>query len=188
MRNLAAQLIKFAAITLCGRDDGPFPVSQVTYNNKTGQCHLVSPYGLYSNPPRDSLVLMMNVMGQEENRSGIASYPTQRFQNLKEGEVTIGNPTTQGNVKFDQEGNTQMFSPNGTQIIVTSDLSIVVGGGIAIAVTGNATITGSGNLTVDGPSVHLGQGGPLIARVGDHVVCPAGTGVITTGSSKHTAT
>jgi hypothetical protein len=49
---------------------------------------------------------------------------------------------------------------------------------------GTVELFGTAVLRVDAPRVELAGGGPPVARVGDTVVCPAGTGTIVSGSSK----
>ena len=50
-----------------------------------------------------------------------------------------------------------------------------------------ANVESSGTVNVNGANVVLAGGGPAIARVGDTVTCPAGTGTIATGSLKATS-
>lgn len=182
------QIIKRAVLSLIGRDLDNYSVSQVTYNGKTGDCELIWPYGFCANPPKNSIVLMFNVMGQEENRAGFANLPQMRFKGLKEGEVVVGNYLTKSFVKFTQEGNVEIFSSLDTNLEVVKTLNVVVGAGINIVCGADCTIDGSGfTLNVLG-DVHLGgDGGAAIARVGDAVQCPTGIGHIIEGSSNHTA-
>jgi|SRR6185312_15417642 len=57
----------------------------------------------------------------------------------------------------------------------------------AITNDGKVQQIASGILFLNGTAVQLGgSGGPAVARVGDTVTCPAGTGHITTGSGKVT--
>lgn len=49
---------------------------------------------------------------------------------------------------------------------------------------GTVELFGTAVVRVDAPRVELAGGGPPVARVGDTVVCPAGTGTIVSGSSK----
>ena len=117
------QMIKRAALSLAGRDDGQFSIAQAQYYNKTAEVELVFPYGYSACPPEGSLILLMNVMGQEENRAGIASYPQQRFKNLKPGEVQVGNFLTRASIKWDKAGKIYIDAPD-NHVIVKSGKTI----------------------------------------------------------------
>jgi hypothetical protein len=172
------QTVKYAALTNAGKDDGQFPSSQVIYNQRVADFYVVYPYGMSANAPADSLVVMMNMMGQEENRAGIASLPYQRFKDLKVGEVAFGNFLTRSHVIFKEDGSVEIVSED--------NLNIEVKGPLA-----NITCTGVINLTAPivnlATLVNLGTGGPAIARVGDQVQIGDDIGTIITGSSNHTA-
>lgn len=193
-----AQNIKRAVLSLAGKDVDPFSKGQVEYNGKVADIELQWPYGFSANPPEDSLILMLNVQGQEENRVGFANYPQKRFMNLKPGEVQIGNYLTGTNVKFLEDGSMVVTAINGMSVVVAPDLNITVAGDLTVVVGGAIAIGGSGgsvDLNFNDSTVNMygnyhlgGPGGAAVARVGDTVVCPAGTGHITTGSSSHTAT
>jgi len=69
-------------------------------------------------------------------------------------------------------------------------LALALPSGAVFSLTANGAVIAidtSGNITITGASIALAGGGPKVARVGDSVTCPAGTGTITTGSSKVTS-
>jgi|ERR1700722_13976576 phage baseplate assembly protein V len=82
----------------------------------------------------------------------------------------------------------QMNIGNGGSVtIAASGASIAIdgSGNIAINGAGNVAIDGAGNVTIMASAlIQLAGGGPAIARVGDATSCPAGPGVIVSGSSK----
>ena len=65
-------------------------------------------------------------------------------------------------------------------------MTIPGGGTVLIAANGaSITIDGSGNVAIAAMGqIELAGGGPAIARIGDSTLCPAGTGQITSGSTK----
>lgn len=193
------QSIKRAVLSAMIKDEDQVQISQADYNGRTGEVEMVWPYGFSANPPVDSLLLMFNVMCQEENRAAIASYPQLRFKNLKPSEVQIGNFVKLNSVKFCANGDIEMTSTNDTTIRVTKNFTLEVLGNVAIAIGGGVTMSIAGDVNINGAGANTninlygnyklgGTGGAAIARVGDSVVCPAGTGHITTGSAKHSAT
>lgn len=138
-------MVKRSLTTLPVNDTTEFQTGQVTYLGNTAQIELVYPYGLCSSPPLGSLVLMFNIQGQEENRAGMANLTRQRFKNLKEGEVAIGNYLTGSVVKFLENGDIEVTG--------TSDLNLTIVGAVSItaptvSITSDVTITG--DLTVTG--------------------------------------
>ncbi len=70
----------------------------------------------------------------------------------------------------------------------TLNVQLPDGASIDIKCSGaEISVDSSGNVKVDGTTVQLAAAGPAVARVGDQVNCPAGTGTIVSGSSKVTA-
>ena len=104
-------LLRWAKVTMAGDDTGQFPVQQVTYLGKVGDCLMVFPYGLHANLTDDSLVVMFAMHGQEENRAGIGYTPQTRPQ-LAEGEVALYHPNTGSMVKMQASGDILIDAPN----------------------------------------------------------------------------
>ena len=146
IKNKIVSLIKRAYITFVGNDDEQFQVTQINYLNKTTNMEVINPYGLCSNPPRNSLVLLFNVQGQEENRAGIANLPQQRFKNLKEGEVALGNYLTKTVIKFSENGDLEIFSASNCNVNVTGTTNLV---SPQTNITGEIQVNGNINVTGD---------------------------------------
>jgi hypothetical protein len=194
MANNITNLIKRAYVSLVGNDAQEYQITQISYLNKTNVMEVIYPYGVSGNPPRNSLVLMFNVQGQEENRAGIANLPQQRFRNLKEGEVAVGNYLTRSNIKFAENGDVVVTTKNNQEVTIDQNANISVSGDATVNVSGSTTLTSSGttvnsdvqlngNLTVTG-SATLGSGSgtqKAIATVGSTTEV-----TITSGSSAGT--
>lgn len=142
-------LIKRAIVSRKTADTGQFPIAQVEWNGKAKNIHHITPYGLYSNLPIDSLVLTFNVLGQEENMAGIGNTPKRRFKNLKEGEVAIGNPITGSVIKFLENGDIEVTGKNDQNVNITGDVNVTVGGNVNMTVTGNTLIDTTGDTTIN---------------------------------------
>jgi hypothetical protein len=79
-------------------------------------------------------------------------------------------------------GTTGTFAATGSKggsihLVTEADVTITAKGKITINASGDVAITASGNVV-------LGGGSKGVARIGDTVECPAGTGHITTGAAK----
>ena len=144
--SVAVNMIKRALTSLPIKDNTDFQTSQVRYLGKTAQIELVYPYGLCSSPPTGSMVLMFNIQGQEENRAGMANLTRQRFKNLKEGEVAVGNYLTGSVVKFLENGDIEVTGTNDINLTVAGTTNLTSTG--AVSIKGDVTITG--DLTVTG--------------------------------------
>jgi len=99
------------------------------------------------------MVLMFNVQGQEENRAGMANLTRQRFKNLKEGEVALGNYLTGSVVKFLENGDIEVTANGDQNVTVSGDVNLTVAGSVnvtapTVSITSDVTITG--DLTVTG--------------------------------------
>jgi len=74
--NKITNIMKWSYVSRVGDDSGNFPRSQITYNGKTSDIMVLTPYGIWHNLPNESLVLAFNIQGQEENKAGLNSTRT----------------------------------------------------------------------------------------------------------------
>ncbi len=162
MVNKLRNLIKRAVVTNPGKDDKEIPVTQIGYFGKTADTEILYPYGIGGVPPKGSICLVFAVGADESNRSAIASLPQSRIKNLKEGDVFFSNQLT------------------GDSIIIRNDR-------IEIQSSKEVNITAP-IVNIIGDTALGGLGGLPIARIGDAISSPSGPGVITGGSTNHTAT
>lgn len=151
-QNKAAVQVKWSNVSFVMPDTGNFPRTQVKYNGKASDMTVITPYGLWHNLPMDSLVLTMNVQGQEESKAGIGNTPKKRFKGLKEGEVVVGNALTLSSIKFDEQGNIYIECKNNEKVTITGNYDLTAGGevnftpGSRVKINGNLEVTG--NITV----------------------------------------
>ena len=151
LRTLIVNLVKRSLVTIPVEDTEDFQVMQVEYMGRAADIENILPYGLCSNPPTNSLVVMMNVNALEENRVGIANSPRIRFKNLLEGEVAVGNYLTGSVVKFLADGNIEVTSANDLVVTVAGDETVTIGGDADVTVTGTTTLTSTGNVSITAP-------------------------------------
>lgn len=112
MRQLANKirnLIKRCALSKID-DSQSYQTAQVTYFDKIVDIETINPYGICSKAPAGSLGLMFSVMGQEENRAAIFNDQTNRFKDLQEGELVVGNYSTKSKIKFCANGDIEIFT------------------------------------------------------------------------------
>ena len=171
-----AGLIKRSFITRASDDKNAFQTAQISYLDKVADTEIIWPYGMFGNVPVDSLCVTFSVGAHEEDRVTIASRSHKRIRrNLKPGEIGIGNFDTQSEIFFDADGNIIINAKSKLNITVVGDATITAN---KLIIDNDADITGN---------VNLGVGGAPIARVGDSVLVGGDAGVITSGSSNHTA-
>lgn len=132
LRGSITNLIKTAYISGVNDDSSAYPATQVRYKNKTANATRISPYGLDSNPPSGSFVLLLNAYSQEANKFAICADTMNRFKNLEEGEIALFNTLTQSHVILKSNG----------------DINIQANGNINITATGNVNI--QGDVTIQG--------------------------------------
>lgn len=156
---------KRAAITKPDKDDGNYHVAQVDYMGKVCDVEIITPYGLYSNTPKDGVAIIWNVQGQEENRVGISNTPKTRFKDLKPGEVVVGSPQTLSNAKFFTDGKI-VITGKGNSIVtidasgnvsITTDGTLTANsqGNMILQTDGNMNLTATGNVIVAGATIQL---------------------------------
>jgi hypothetical protein len=151
-------LIKRGYVSNSLPDTADYSQVQVSYMGNSRKAAVINPYGLYTRLPLNTNVIMFSVNGQEENSAVVGYSREDRFKNLNEGEVLIGNPETGSYIKFE--------SDNKIEILSKGDLNIDV--------TGNVNLKASTAVNVDSPATNLGTGGNQIARLGDQITVIVG--------------
>ena len=124
IQNKIKNTIRRAVISRHGDDSGTYHITQITYNKKTVPAEVINPYGLYTNPPDDLQTLVFTICGDSENRAIIAYSQDDRFKDLKEGEVVVGNPKTGTFIKLKEDG--------GIEIDSKSEINITVNGNVKV--------------------------------------------------------
>jgi len=165
------QIIKQAYLSLASTDDTTYPQGQATYNEKTTDFVRVSPYGLDSNPPKDSWVLLLSSQGQEAVKFGLISDFLRRKKNLLEGEVVLHNPVTGSFIKLSASGDIEVDTSGNLTATVAGNLTSTVGGNLLSTVTGITTVTSTGaialtsagTITLTGSSVII-NGKPFLTH------------------------
>lgn len=176
--NSIKNMIKRGFISTSVDDSMPYPICQVTYMSKAANAERVSPYGLYSNPPVETMALVFNVQGQEENLACLPYAQVTRFKNLNSGEVLIGNVSSGSYIKFKENGDIELFA--------TGNI-IALGQTLTLTSSSGALAIGGGKVNFTG-IVNLGsESSPAIARVGDTVNVGGVNGTITTGGTNKSA-
>ena len=118
--------IKQAVITLVTSDSSQYPRGQAKYNDKVTNYTRLSPYGLVSNPPKGSWVLLLSSMAQSAVKFGIASDMLGRIKGLKEGECGLYNTKTTSYVLLKANGDVDVSADvinlNGDVVITGSSV------------------------------------------------------------------
>ena len=135
--SIIKNLIKWAKITLTDGDNDTWQRAQVkSIGENPKKIIAVYPYGIFAVAPVGSNVLMFNISGQEENAAGIPFDIKNRFKNLKEGEILVGNTKTKSFIKFSENGDIEI---EGTaNINITSANAVNINGDSEALVKGNA--------------------------------------------------
>lgn len=149
-------------------DSGPIRRGTATWLGRTGQpIQVAGIYGLISNPPAGSQVLLLPQNGQESASIGLADHPALRpVRDLLPGEVGIVNYLTKSHIIFKQNGDIEVFTEAG-------NLVATIAGNVELTATGNMTATISGNLTATAAQINLNG---VIIDGGGNITTP---GVVT---------
>ena len=97
-------IVTFARITLASDDSGTYQIFQTEGIGKPINTVGVLPYGLSANAPAGSTVVKLNAGSSAQNSAGIPFNPENRFRDLKEWEVKVGNFKTKANLYFEDDG------------------------------------------------------------------------------------
>lgn len=162
LRNLL-QLIKQAYISAVNDDSKVFPIADVTYNSKISKAVRFSPYGLCSNAPLNSNVILLTIDGMESLKYALCDDMQNRFKNLKEGEVVLYNYVSGSYVYLKENGDVHINCKNDIQIDVVGDANITVTGDVTITaptinLTGDVVISGEATIGGIDFSTHVHGG------------------------------
>ncbi|MGD9276257.1 MAG: hypothetical protein PVJ67_03740 [Candidatus Pacearchaeota archaeon] len=113
---LIKNIIKVGYVSNSLPDTGQFPKVQVEYPNKHGDAFVINPYGLYTRLPVGVQAIIFAVNGNDNNRAIIGCSRDERFKNLEEGEVLIGNVIKNTYVKFKNDGSVEIYTSGNVNI------------------------------------------------------------------------
>ena len=133
-------IIRQAVISVVSDDSEAYPKAQATANGKATDITRLSVYGLCSNPPLDSHVLMISSQAQEAVKFGVINDFLRRKKNLKEGEVALFNCITGAFVYLKADGSIEVEST--LKVSVTAPETEINGNLIV-----NGDITATGDIT-----------------------------------------
>lgn len=157
--------IKLGKVTLNTNDEESIPSLQLTYLGKVANAALLLPYGLTARPPKDTLCLVINIGGQEENRIAIPLGTAKRKKGLKDGEVVIENQVTGGFSYLREDGTLEVNIPENLEAIVKA-ISVIASA---------ATLLQTTKLTVDSPETILTGSGKIDGAFGCNGKTPQGS-------------
>lgn len=177
IKQLVKNVVKWCYVTRASSDNKSVQISQVSYLEKVADCVMITPYGLYGNPPVNSLGVMLCVEGEEQNRAAIVNVTDSRIKGLLENEVATGNPITGTYIKYDKNANMIMIVKNNLTINITKDNDITIGGNYNLNISGQGTITAS-QLVIDANVV---INGTITANNGGGSVTMSGGALTTSG-------
>ncbi len=159
--NKITNMIKYGRVSKSTPDAGNFAKGQVEYQGKIKDVLFVYPYGSHGIPPVDSLILLNNIKGAEENQAGIPFKPDVRPKLDAEGEYVVGNFEIGSIIKFLENGD--------IEITGKKDLNVTLVGNANVTVQGTTTLISTGNVSITAPLTTIN--GPLTV-----------TGIITAGA------
>ncbi len=139
--------IQIAAVTLPGKDDGPYPACQVTAYGVAADAVVLWPYGMHGGPPVNSYAISFAVNGQQENRMVMVYRPDLRPKDKKPGEVEFGNFVHGSTIFFDDDKNIVVNCEN--------DQIVTIKGAAVVNITGDADITVGGEVNLTTPKLKV---------------------------------
>lgn len=130
-------------------DKSDFPTMQVKYLKQVIKIvQKLGIYGVCSNPPKGSNGILFPIMGSDSNIACLADDIANRFKDLKEGELVIGNYLTKAFIKFSQDGGIEIHAKYVKTIADEGDISTET-------IKGNITNKSAGNITDTAQSTNI---------------------------------
>lgn len=134
---------------------------QVKLYDAVKNCGKLGQYGLYSNAPSGSFVIVMQVNGQDEVLFGIEDDVNNRPRALKEGEVMLYNTLTKSFIYLDADSNIQVYSAKDLNLNITGNVNLTaqqVNITASTQITGGMTIDSISADSVSSQAVSVGNG------------------------------
>lgn len=153
MINKLTQMIKQAVLSSVLGDGTVYPQGQASYNGKITNFVRLSPYGLCSSPPTDSLVLLLSSQAQESVKFGIVDDMLNRFKDLAEGEVVLYNYATGNYIYLKNNGDIELLTDSNVDINAGGDILAAAGGNIEATAVGNIDAIATANVTAQAGGV-----------------------------------
>lgn len=163
--------IKTAIKTKTSNDDNTLQKLQVQLFDAVKSISKLGVYGLYTNAPKGSFVVVIQSNGQEEVLFGIEDDVNNRPRGLKEGEVMLYNTLTQNYLYMDAEGNTKVYVKKDFNLTADGEVNIT-----ATKATFNCDVTINGTLRATVIEADNGSSGTYTNSV------TATKGIVTAGS------
>jgi len=145
-----ANTIKLCRTSLPEDDSGFTPIVQIQYLSQVKNAVNATPYGLHSNPVKETPCLLISINGDSGNNFIIPLSIEERIIpeiELEESEVITGNFTKKSTIFFDADGNINITS--------SKDTIINVAGNCKINVDGSTDITSTCDVSVDAPNINI---------------------------------
>lgn len=112
-------------------DKSDFPTMQVKYLKDVIKIvQKLGIYGVCSNPPKGSNGILFPILGSDSNIACLADDIKNRFKDLKEGELVVGNYLTKAFIKFSQDGGIEIHAKYIKHIADEGDISMTASGNI----------------------------------------------------------
>ncbi len=180
-------LIRRGILSLLLDDSSDYPLAQITYNGISTDAMRMGVYGVSSQPPLDSLAMVLSPFARLDDPVAVIDDVLGRFKGLKEGEVQLGNYITRSSVKFEEDGSITIDLPNGGDMkVALSDGDIIVDAGSGDVTLTAGTTTINGDLivtgTVTGQTEVVGGAGNVRLSQHQHVIS-GGSSAGTTAST-----
>jgi phage gp45-like len=137
VKKALAALVRQGNVSAVNDDTSAYPTMLVKSSGKETEATRLSVYGVCSNPPSGSHVLLIASQGQESVKFGIPNDMLNRKKSLAEGEVVLFNCLTGDFVLMKADGTIEIESS--VKVKVTAPETEIVGN---LVVTGDITATG----------------------------------------------
>ena len=147
-------LIKLGSITAIDSDTGMVPKAYIDSFGRTKMVHRFSPYGIDSNPPKNSMTIGLNINGNASEEAVLSQDIINRIKGLKEGEVVIHNTKAQSYTFYKENGDVDLVCPGDSNVSISGSKVETVGGSKTETVTGAETITAA-TFTVNAATITL---------------------------------
>lgn len=137
-------------------DTGDFRRAMISALGKTQKCQAFSPYGLCSNPPDESMAVLLNMQGIASNTVALIDDPKNRKKNLAKGEVALYNYVTGSFLYLRADGAIVGEITGGSKIEILPDGNTNISATTALSFEApTINFTGAAEINMTAPTINI---------------------------------
>lgn len=165
-------LIKRVITTTVPTSNTGISVAKVSYLGRIVDSQIIHDYGYYSCAPTGSIGVCFSARAEEQDRVSMVYHPRYYGQELKEGEVVVGNFVVSATALFDAEGNLKIKVPKDVIVECVNSSVTCTGNSTTTCVNSTLSASGSASITCESATINASSSFDVSAGASASITAP----------------